>query len=328
VPVFNEENIIEKKIKNLRDLKAEKDEVIFVDASSDKTAQIIEKNISSLPNSKLIRSEKAGRSYQINKALKEAKGDFILITDVDAMMEQNALEQIKDKFRDEELGVVAGYVIPLTNYKVDFLFWKAQNSMRLIESFYQHCPVASGACYAFRKGLLEELPQDVWADDIYIPFLANLAGFKSIYSPDVIVKETRAPANFKDFLVTKVRKAQDNIKELLRFFPKIPEMKIQWSIVYITRFIQVILCPIFSIFIIFLLLFNAPPAAFILYPAIFILLLSLFQFYILSKISPGKNQSNIIDTAAIFALTNFILIWSLLSFMFSKNKKCYSRIGE
>ena len=191
---FNEKNLIEKKIENLKALTYPQFEVFFVDASTDNTPQLIEKNISGSSHFHLIRVEKPSRSIQINKALSEVTGVFVLVTDVDAEMEKDALEKIGKEFKNEKIGVVGTYVMPGTDYKIDNLFWRTQNMMRHMESIYMHCPVVSGACYAFRRTLVMSLPEDVWADDIYIPFLVNSKGFYSVYSHNIIVKEKRSPA--------------------------------------------------------------------------------------------------------------------------------------
>ena len=73
IPILNEENIIERLIKNLNELDGEF-EVIFSDGgSSDKTVNIIE----DISNYKIVNSDK-GRAKQLNAGAKESKYNILL----------------------------------------------------------------------------------------------------------------------------------------------------------------------------------------------------------------------------------------------------------
>lgn len=91
IPILNEENIIDRLIKNLNDLEGEF-EVIFSDGgSSDKTLDII-KNTS---NYKIVHSEK-GRAKQLNTGAKESKYDTVLFLHADSFIEKDVLIKIEN----------------------------------------------------------------------------------------------------------------------------------------------------------------------------------------------------------------------------------------
>ena len=90
IPILNEENIIERLIKNLNKLEGEF-EVIFSDGgSSDKTVNIIE-NIS---NYKIVHSAK-GRAKQLNNGVKESKYDILFFLHSDSIIEKDVLIKIE-----------------------------------------------------------------------------------------------------------------------------------------------------------------------------------------------------------------------------------------
>jgi len=326
VPTLNEENIILEKIENLKKLTYSNYEVCFVDVSQDKTHEIIAKNISTMPNFALIRSQKKGRNHQINEALAYIKGDFILISDCDGLLPNNTIEIMLEEFSDENVGVVGAYVVPRSRRKDDIIFWIIQNRMRCIESIYGHSPVVVGVCHAFRKGILNRLPEDVWAEDIFIPFLANLKGFNVLYSPHIIVEETRTPETTKDFLRHKIRKAEDNIRELLRFLPDIFRMKIRWAIVYVTRFIQILVLPAFLLPFMIMLVFQKPEVLGL--SMLFVGISALIELYIFGKIPGQKYRPNMLQTIKLFFLTNLILISALIWYCCDRRGNRYEKIGR
>lgn len=326
VTTFNERGTIKKKIENLKELAYKNFEVYLVDASEDDTARIIAQNITERANFKLIKIPERGRSRQINAAILQAKGEFILITDCDGLIPKDTLEKMLEEFDDERVGVAGACVVPLiTTYRNDTLFWAVQNNMRFMESFYGHSPVVVGVCYAFRKVVLDKLPEDVWADDIYVPFLANLQGFDTVYSQEIIAQETRSPVNFKDFLMHKRRKAVDNIRELMRFFPKIFNMRFRWLVVYLTRFFQILILPLI-IYPFFALIFLQKSTILIL-NAILIIVSGLLQFFIFDRVISKKFRMSPLEAMEVFFITNFILLTAALRYLSFGGRIKYAKIG-
>lgn len=326
IPTFNERELIAAKIENLKELTYKNYEVFFVDSSDDNTPELISQNINGFPNFKLMRSPERNRSYQINQALAQARGDLILITDCDGLIAEDTLHKMLSEFDDIKTGVVGAYVIPRTKYKNDILFWNVQNKMRFMESMYGHTPVVVGICYAFRRKILDKLPEDVWADDIYIPFLANFKGFNTIYTPNIIAEEMRSPINLKDFLMHKVRKTEDNIRELLRFLPEIFHMKLHWLVIYLTRFTQILVLPIFIYPFLLLLMYQKPNI--LIAGAVLFIISGLLQFYIFPKISFRKEPLSLLEIIKVFFITDFILLTAVIKYLFFKKRIHYSKIGD
>ncbi|MFA6280983.1 MAG: glycosyltransferase [Candidatus Omnitrophota bacterium] len=323
VPTYNEKHLINQKIANLKTLNYPDYHVYFSDASNDGTDEIISSAILGHSNYNLIRVAVPGRSSQINKALSLIKNGIVVITDVDAFFEQDLLQKLADIFLDKTIGVVGGYVSPDTKYKTDISFWKVQNTTRLVEGLCGHSPVVSGAGYAFRREIINEIPQDTWADDIYVPFTANLNGFCSIYSSEISIREVRAPEKFSDFFKIKVRKTHDNIKELLRSFPKIFAMRFEWFVIYITRFLQIIVSPFLILMLLTLVFFQNPAV-------IISSILLVFITGIVQKILSGKLVKEKIsawETVKIFMITEFVLLYAVLFYFFRKNRIPYTKMG-
>lgn len=180
----------------------------------------------------------SGKTYQLNEALKECYGDIILITDVDAIMEPNCLKEIDKAFEDPNVAVVGTWTYPERCTIVDRIYWYIANWIRVFEARIQTASHVSGCCLAFRRSLLESLPEDVIADDVYIPFFANFQGKRTVYLRSTQVAEIRQPRSVGSFVKHKTRKGNAVLRELLRFLYRIPEGSGKWKLIYLARLIQ------------------------------------------------------------------------------------------
>jgi hypothetical protein len=133
---------------------------------------------------------------------------------------------------------VGAYCRPDNALGVDAYYWDAQNRGRFLESDALSSSIVIAQCYAFRKELLKAFPDDVVADDIYVAFLANARGFRTVYSRFAKALETRNPTSFTQFLPHKFRKGNAFLRESLRFLYCLPEMPGFFKMVFITRIAQ------------------------------------------------------------------------------------------
>ena len=312
----NERDYIMRKIENLIKLDYPSFSVFFIDASTDGTDRIIAEKIQGRGNFKLVRAKDKGRSFQINEILKYVDGDYILVTDVDAQLTSDALTIIAGEFRHGAVGVVGGYVKPVTSYSLDMIFWRSHNALKFFETIHGYSPITSGTCYAFRRGVVESIPEDVWADDVYVPLLAHFKGFGCVYSPFVAVEELLGPQSLKSFFYSKVRKSQDIIKEFLRFLCFIPRMRHNWAVIYLTKLIQVVFSPLLLIAIFLLLPYGNSTVFFTI--MMFFLCAILLQGFILRKVT--LDRSTLLETILVFVMSEVIIFVALMRHLLSRHR--------
>ena len=105
IPCYNEEVNIQKgvldKIGNYISDRVEFIEVLVVDdGSSDKSREIIkEMYVSRFPKFRLIEKAHQGKALAVMKGIEEAKGEYIIFTDIDLATPLEASVQMIDKFR-------------------------------------------------------------------------------------------------------------------------------------------------------------------------------------------------------------------------------------
>lgn len=91
IGTYNQKDILRKTVDSLinQTYPQDKYEVIIVDSSSSDGTEEIFANIPGLPNVHYIRQENYGKAAARNRAIKEAKGNIILITDADTCQANN-----------------------------------------------------------------------------------------------------------------------------------------------------------------------------------------------------------------------------------------------
>jgi len=88
IPVYNGEKYIKRSVENLRNIDYPNIEIIYVnDCSTDNTKTILQEELHSLPNSRLINLEKNQGEYKARyEGLKRAKYDHIFFLDIDDLI--------------------------------------------------------------------------------------------------------------------------------------------------------------------------------------------------------------------------------------------------
>lgn len=207
---YNEAKVIEKKIKNSLELDYPKDklEIFVVDsASNDGTQDIVNKYSK---NIRLIeQSERKGKASAINYGMKYASGEIIMITDSNAMMNQQAVKKIARHFSDKKVGGVCGRFEARDIRDTSIgaggsIYWKIEKFLRKHESDIDSAIHMSGEITAFRKGAIDKVDESSLSEDFDMAIRIRRAGFRILYEPEAIAFEP-APENVNDLLTQKKR---------------------------------------------------------------------------------------------------------------------------
>ncbi len=191
---YNEQNNIEKKIKECLDLDypSEKIDLIIVsDGSDDGTDALVmkyaDKGVSLLNN-----GERRGKSACLNDGVAFSGADYIIFCDARQEIDRLAAKSLMQYFADEDVGAVSGEMFfkndGLDGYSdsVDF-YWKYEKFIRKNESMYRSVVGVTGALYAIKKEYFKVLPQDVILDDVMVPMNIIAQNKKVLYSPEAMI---------------------------------------------------------------------------------------------------------------------------------------------
>lgn len=175
-----------------------KKEVIVV-CPDEMTAKIVRK----FKGVRLIREKKKeGKPSAVNRILKAAKGDIIVLTDADLFISKGSLVELLKPFSDKHVSVVCGRPM-VTNKRGMLGFWGS-----MLYDIVHHQRLAgaehltTNLC-AFRKGCVREIPRDSLIDDYVIGLECAKKG-KFVYASKARVN-VKFPSTVNDFLKQRIR---------------------------------------------------------------------------------------------------------------------------
>lgn len=189
IPARNEEETIERKLRNTRTLNYPKDhlEVIVVDdASTDKTPVLLKEiKRSWFPQLKVIRQSRKGKSSAENTGLQDSKGEIIVISDADVPLNPEALHFMIEDFKDPRVGGVTcsieadtRYVLAL-NLSLGLYARKLENEVDSIFGM-------SGPFVSFRRAIIPKIDEGIFSSDTDTGVAVRKKGYKVVYDPRIV----------------------------------------------------------------------------------------------------------------------------------------------
>ncbi len=199
----DEENNIGSRIENLLAQNYPKDKIeiiIISDGSKDRTNEIVleftKPPQEGKPLVKLVAlSNNTGKPEALNQGITLANGKIIVFTDARQTFEPNAIKELIANFSDPQIGCVSGELLLMKNTASNIkeemgLYWKIEKMVRKQESAIGSVAGATGAIYAIRKSLYQELPKETLLDDVLTPMNIILQGFRTIFEGKALAYDT------------------------------------------------------------------------------------------------------------------------------------------
>ena len=197
ISAYNEEKVIQKKIENSLALDYPRNRIEIVvasDGSNDSTNFIVRKF--KCDGVKLMDSiGRHGKTYVQNKATEEANGEVLVFSDSNAFYEVNALKELMKNFNDKTVGAVSGCLKYYSNIessdssKVEGIYWKYENFLKMNESASGSVIGANGSIYAIRKECYVPLKEDLISDFVE-PLKVVEKGYRVIYDENAVSRES------------------------------------------------------------------------------------------------------------------------------------------
>ncbi|WP_078378873.1 glycosyltransferase family 2 protein [Sutcliffiella halmapala] len=207
IAAYNEEKVIEYKLKNSVGLDYPKDllEIIVVsDDSSDRTNEIVQKFEGKYPNIRLhVVKGRKGKTEALNKSVPIATGEILVFSDANSMYDKDALMHLIPHFADEEIGGVCGELKLLNSGgsaigESEGAYWKYEKFLKEMETKTGTAIVANGSIYALRKELFQPMNPNV-GDDMQNPLIIIRQGKRFVYEPLAITREETSSESKEEF---------------------------------------------------------------------------------------------------------------------------------
>jgi len=211
ITAFKEEKTIGRAIESFLNQKINEEYEIIGVCPDKETASVIRSYSKKNKNVKYLEDPHRGKPSALNLALKKARGRILILTDGDVYSSKNSLSELLSKFKDKNVGAVAGRPISISPRKTMLGYWShvltnTAHELRLKserEKSFIHC---TGYLYAIKSGIVKKIPENALVDDGFISHKIWDAGYKILYAPRAEVY-VRYPTNFHDWVKQKKRSA-------------------------------------------------------------------------------------------------------------------------
>ena len=193
IPAYDEEEVIESKIANARELAypAELLEIVVAsDGSSDRTAELAR----AAGANRVLELPRGGKVAALNQAVKEARGGILAFSDANSYWRPDALRRLIGRFADGRVGYACGQVrfSGGEGGNQEGLYWRYEMAVRSMETRLAGITAGNGAIYAVRREAYIELDPSR-GQDIGFPFELTKRGWRAVYEPGAVAEEKMAP---------------------------------------------------------------------------------------------------------------------------------------
>ncbi|WP_363466217.1 glycosyltransferase [Halogeometricum borinquense] len=195
LPTYNEERIIENKLRDIvsLDYPMEKVELVVVDSSDDETREIIRNFFSDreTPTLNLIEEdERRGLAPALNDAYAAAENEMVVKTDCDSKVAADAIREAAANLADPDVGAVTGRNVDvLGGSEVEEGYRGIQAKIQTLESHLDSTLIFHGPFSAFKNDEIVSIDPDSIADDTELALLIRRNGKRVVFDPDVRYKE-------------------------------------------------------------------------------------------------------------------------------------------
>lgn len=226
IAAHNEEKMIGAKIDSVfaGDYPLEKMEILVgSDASTDRTNTILnQKEKTSFALQLFLYEERQGKPRIINQLVQKAKGEILVISDANVLLESDTLRELIRYFKEEHIGLVDSRLIS-TGIKKDGIsrqekfYTSREVSIKYRESILWASMMGPfGGCYAVRKSFYRAVPDHFLVDDFFINMSVLEQGGACISNIHAKVSEDVSNNPLEEFR-RKRRISAGNYQNLFRF---------------------------------------------------------------------------------------------------------------
>jgi cellulose synthase/poly-beta-1,6-N-acetylglucosamine synthase-like glycosyltransferase len=195
---YNEEAVIQAKVKNLLELDYPQDRLeilIGLDDPGDGTAEVLART----PSERLqvIHYRRRQGKLKVLFALaRRTSCEILVVTDANTVLAPDCLRNLARHFADPRVGAVSGeetrVVAPGTDPGAESLYWRYESALKVLESRLNCSLGANGSVLAVRSSLFR-LSKPSIVEDLQIPLDIRFQGHRVVYDPEAMATEEIAP---------------------------------------------------------------------------------------------------------------------------------------
>jgi len=193
VAAYDEQDVIARKIANLRELDYDGSVEIIVCSDGSTDATVIRAQearadlVLDLPRAGKVRTQDAG--------VERASGELLVFSDANSTLERDALRRLVAPFADPTVGYVCGQVRFLRpdGSNQEGVYWRYEMWVRELESRLAGITAGNGALYGVRRDAYIVVDPRM-GHDLSLPFNIVKRGRKALYEPAARAEEKMVPS--------------------------------------------------------------------------------------------------------------------------------------
>lgn len=190
---YNEQDIVDSKMENTRQIKYPKLKVVWVtDGSNDHTNDYLAK----YHDVEVIYSpERRGKTAALNHGLSLVKSELVVMTDANTMLNPESIQEIVRCFMDPKVACVAGEKRVAARHEGqaaaegEGLYWKYESTLKRWDGELYSAMGAAGELCAIRRSLYEPMPENALLDDFVMSLRMVDKGYKIAYTANAYAME-------------------------------------------------------------------------------------------------------------------------------------------
>ncbi len=204
VCAYNEEKVIRAKAENMlsmRRLVPDLELLIYVDAASDRTAEILREYEGEIT---VIASPlRHGKTFGMNTLVQTSGADFIVFSDANVTFAPDAIPRLLARFADPGVGCVCGHLVyTLTDDSATAvtgsIYWRLEETIKELETRSGSTMGADGSIFAIRRALHRPPPPDI-IDDMYVSLSILCDGHRIVRAGDALAFEVATSQSGDEF---------------------------------------------------------------------------------------------------------------------------------
>lgn len=194
-----------KKLKNVSDSDYDP-ELLEIVVAGDGNLPILEKLIDSAAIdcrvSFVTTGKRVGKNQALNKAVQASDGDILVISDVDALLDRNAVKMLVANFAEPNVGGAGGVlrIVEASDDRLDLgfiqkLYWRYERLIKTLEMKVLGSVTSNqGPIMAIRRSVFRPIPDGV-VDDLFLALLVVAQGNDYIAEPEALAYLNPPSAN-------------------------------------------------------------------------------------------------------------------------------------
>ena len=197
--VYNEEKVLEDKINSIYNTSfpiGKMEVLIGSDGSNDRTEEILRNMKKKLINFSFYHSNlRKGKPNVLNDLVSKAKGDILILTDANVLLNETTITGLVRHFKNPEIGLVDSRMVN-TSIKKNGIS-RQESAYISMEANLKHreglvwgtMMGPFGGCYAIRRNLFMPIPENFLVDDFFLNLNTLKNRKKSINDMQATVSE-------------------------------------------------------------------------------------------------------------------------------------------